>query len=47
MRKDEKSLSGGSLGTCDPDDPAVCSPDEVDLEFSNFTPRVTLRYQPD
>ena len=24
----------------------VCSPDQVDLDFSNFTPRITLRYQP-
>jgi outer membrane receptor protein involved in Fe transport len=44
--KDEKSLSGGSLGTCDPADPDLCSPDKVDLDFSNFTPRITLRYKP-
>jgi outer membrane receptor protein involved in Fe transport len=44
--KDEKSLNGGSLGTCDPGDPDVCSPQQVDLDFSNFTPRITLRYQP-
>jgi outer membrane receptor protein involved in Fe transport len=44
--KDEKSLNGGSLGTCDPGDPSVCSPQQVDLDFSNFTPRITLRYQP-
>lgn len=44
--KDEKSLSGGALGSCDPDDPGVCSPARVDLDFSNFTPRITLRYQP-
>jgi outer membrane receptor protein involved in Fe transport len=44
--KDEKSLHGGSLGSCDPDDPGICSPDQVDLDFSNFTPRITLRYQP-
>lgn len=44
--KDEKSLSGGALGSCDPADPDVCSPDQVDLDFSNFTPRITLRYQP-
>jgi outer membrane receptor protein involved in Fe transport len=44
--KDEKSLNGGALGTCDPDEPTVCSPQQVDLDFSNFTPRITLRYQP-
>jgi iron complex outermembrane receptor protein len=44
--KDEKSLRGGALGSCDPDDPDVCSPDQVDLDFSNFTPRITLRWQP-
>ena len=44
--KDEKSLNGGALGSCDPADPDVCSPDQVDLDFSNFTPRITLRYQP-
>jgi outer membrane receptor protein involved in Fe transport len=44
--KDEKSLSGGALGSCDPDNPGMCSPDQVDLDFSNFTPRITLRYQP-
>lgn len=44
--KDEKSLHGGSLGTCDPDDPGICSPQGVDLSFNNFTPRITLRYQP-
>ena len=43
---DEKSLRGGSLGTCDADDPDVCTPSRVDLDFSNFTPRITLRYQP-
>lgn len=44
--KDEKSLSGGSLGSCDPNDPDLCSPDQVDLDFSNFTPRITLRWKP-
>lgn len=44
--KDEKSLRGGALGSCDPDDPDICSPDQVDLDFSNFTPRITLRWQP-
>jgi outer membrane receptor protein involved in Fe transport len=44
--QDEKSLNGGSLGSCDPGDPDVCSPDQVDLDFSNFTPRITLRWRP-
>ena len=42
--KDEKSLAGGSLGTC-AGSPSVCTPDQVGLSFSNFTPRITLRYQ--
>lgn len=40
---DEKSLQGGALGTCDG---SVCSPNDVKAEFSNTTPRATLRYQP-
>lgn len=44
--KDKKTLSGGVLGSCDPDDSSMCSPAQIDLDFSNFTPRITLRYQP-
>jgi outer membrane receptor protein involved in Fe transport len=43
---DNKDLSGGALGTCDPLDPTLCTPDQVSADFSNFTPRVTLRYKP-
>jgi iron complex outermembrane recepter protein len=43
---DSKELSGGALGTCDALNPAICTPDQVPIDFTNFTPRVTLRYEP-
>ncbi len=43
---DNKDLSGGALGTCDRIDQTLCTPDSVPADFSNFTPRITLRYEP-
>lgn len=44
--RDEKDLSGGTFGNCDAVATDDCLPAGTGLSFDNFTPRITLRWQP-